>query len=97
MFKEKRSHSKSYDRYIEKYLYEKSKKEIEKEKEVVIDEINSYKDSPLDRLMDEFDRIFFGDHPLGNPILGTKKSVKRFKREDLLAFIQSNFTFHNII
>jgi predicted Zn-dependent peptidase len=71
--------------------------EIEKEKEVVIDEINSYKDSPLDRLMDEFDRIFFGDHPLGNPILGTKKSVKRFKREDLLAFIQSNFSADNLV
>jgi len=71
--------------------------EIEKEKEVVIDEINSYKDSPLDRLMDEFDRLFFADHPLGNAILGTKKSVKSFKREDLLAFIQSNFTADNLV
>jgi len=48
--------------------------EIEKEKEVVVDEINSYKDSPVDRLMDEFDRLFFKDHPLGVPILGTKKN-----------------------
>lgn len=71
--------------------------EIDKEKDVVIDEINSYKDSPLDRLMDEFDRLFFGSHPLGNPILGTKKSVKSFKREDLLNFIKSNFTSDNLV
>ena len=71
--------------------------EIEKEKEVVIDEINSYKDSPLDRLMDEFDHLFFENHALGNPILGTKKSVKQFKREDLLQFIQGNFTADNLV
>lgn len=71
--------------------------EIEKEKEVVVDEINSYKDSPVDRLMDEFDRLFFKEHPLGVPILGTKKSVKQFNRTDLLRFIQENFTADNLV
>jgi predicted Zn-dependent peptidase len=71
--------------------------EIEKEKEVIIDEINSYKDSPVDRLMDEFDALLFPGNTLGNPILGTKKSVKGLEQEDLLQFIQSNFTADNLV
>jgi len=71
--------------------------EIEKEKEVIIDEINSYKDSPVDRLMDEFDALLFSGNTLGNPILGTKKSVKGLQQEDLLQFIQSNFTADNLV
>jgi predicted Zn-dependent peptidase len=71
--------------------------EIEKEKEVIIDEINSYKDSPVDRLMDEFDALLFPEGTLGNPILGTKKSVKGLQQQDLLQFIQSNFTADNLV
>lgn len=72
-------------------------KEIEKEKEVVIDEINSYKDSPVDRLMDDFDSIYFKGHALGNNILGDKKSVKAIQRKDLLAFVKSYFTADNLV
>ncbi|NDB34546.1 MAG: insulinase family protein [Flavobacteriia bacterium] len=71
--------------------------EIEKEKEVIIDEINSYKDSPVDRLMDEFDATLFEGNSLGNPILGTKKSVCSLTKSDLHVFLNANFTADNLV
>lgn len=53
-------------------------KEIEKEREVVIDEINSYKDSPPDRIYDEFEDLLFSGSELGHNILGTKSTVSKF-------------------
>ncbi len=46
-------------------------KELEKEKDVIIDEINSYMDSPAEHIFDEFEGQIFANHPLGNNILGT--------------------------
>ena len=50
-------------------------KEIQKEKEIVLDEINSYLDSPSDKIFDDFEAHLFKNHPLGTNILGTKESV----------------------
>ena len=57
-------------------------KEIEKEKGVVIDEINSYKDSPSEEIYDRFEELLFQGHPLSRPILGTSASVKRITGSD---------------
>ena len=46
-------------------------KEIETEKGVVIDEIQSYKDSPADEVYDRFEEALYAGHPLGRPVLGT--------------------------
>jgi len=62
-------------------------KEIEKEKEVIIDEINSYKDSPSELIFDDFEEALFPGHSLGMNILGTPEKVKRFSRKDILNFI----------
>lgn len=72
-------------------------KEIEKEKEVIIDEINSYKDSPSDMIFEEFDELLFGRHPLGRTILGTEKSLEAFTKQHLIRFRQRNFTKGNVI
>jgi predicted Zn-dependent peptidase len=66
-------------------------KEIEKEKAVVMDEINSYKDNPAEWIHDEFDELVFNDHPLGRNILGTKEKLKRYSRQDVLAFRDVNY------
>ena len=58
-------------------------KEIEKEKEVILDELNSYMDSPSDKIFDDFEAELFKNHSLGNNILGTKESVESFTRADL--------------
>ena len=66
--------------------------EIETEKGVVIDEIHSYKDSPAEDIYDKFEEMVFEGHPLSTNILGTKASVKRITRDELLKFVKENFT-----
>lgn len=71
--------------------------ELQKEKEVVIDEINDIQDSPGDFLFDKFYEDIFPKHPLGHPISGFQKDVQRFKRESCLAFIKRNYTPDRIV
>jgi len=66
-------------------------KELEKEREVVIDEINSYKDSPSEQIVDDFEDQIFAGHALGNNILGTPKNVRKFTREAIQKFINENY------
>ncbi len=72
-------------------------KEIEKEKEVILDEINSYLDSPSDKIFDDFDAKIFENHPLGQNILGTKESVSSFTQQDLQQYVQQYFTADNLV
>lgn len=72
-------------------------KEIIKEKEVVIEEINSYKDNPSELIFDEFENLVFGEHPLGNDILGTEKSVKLLSSKKIKDFIAKNYGTNEII
>ena len=66
--------------------------ELEKEKEVVLDEINSYLDMPSEEIYDVFEDVMFKDHPLGRNILGTNELVKGFRREDILSFREANYS-----
>lgn len=66
-------------------------RELDKEKEVVIDEINSYKDTPSEQIFDDFDQLLFPDHSLGNNILGTKAKVKKYTQEDVLSFVKKHY------
>jgi predicted Zn-dependent peptidase len=72
-------------------------KELEREKEVILDEINSYLDSPSDKIFDDFDDALFKDHPLGFNILGTKESVNGFNRQDLISYVEQYFTADNLV
>ncbi len=65
-------------------------KEIEKEKEVVIDEINSYRDNPSEEIFDEIEDLVFKGHPLGRNILGTEELVRNFTKADILKFANAN-------
>lgn len=71
--------------------------ELEKEKDVVIEEINYYKDTPSELIFDDFETMVYGAHPMGRNILGTRKSVKAFKRADILDFISKNYTQDHIV
>ena len=71
-------------------------KELEKEKEVIKDEISSYKDAPGESIFDDFeDHIFRGD-PLGRNILGTPESVDQLSRADILEFQSRTYTANRI-
>ena len=66
--------------------------EIEKEKDVVLEEINSYSDSPAELIYDQYEELAFEGHPLAHNILGTKRNVRHFTPERLRAFLQSRYT-----
>ena len=61
-------------------------KELVKEKEVIIDEINSYKDNPSELIFDDFDELLFAASPLGRPILGTAESLKNISSDNIKIF-----------
>ena len=65
--------------------------EINTEKGVVIDEIQSYKDSPSEDIYDKFEEMLFKGHPLSGNILGTRASVRKITRKELLQFAQDKF------
>ena len=66
-------------------------KELEKEKQVVMDEIKSYQDTPAEQIFDDFEDLVFDGHPLGKNILGTAKNLKSLKRTDIIEFIRNNY------
>lgn len=65
--------------------------EIEKEKEVIYEEINSYKDSPSELIFDEFENLIFEGHPIGRSILGEPEQLNKYNREDIIKFIKNNY------
>ena len=71
--------------------------EIDKEVEVICDEIESYNDSPAELIYDEFENILFKGSPLGHNILGNAEQVRSFKTEDALRFTRKLYRPDNAI
>ncbi len=84
--------------------------EIDKEVEVIIDEIQSYEDSPSELIFDDFEELIFPNHPLGRNILGKPDLLRSFKSEhalnftsrfykatNMIFFIQGNIDFKKVI
>ena len=65
--------------------------EIAREREVIIEEINSTYDSPGDIADMVFDELLWGDHPLGKDVAGSKASLKKIKRDDLIAHVDNYY------
>ncbi len=85
-------------------------RELEREREVVIDEIQSYEDTPSELIFDDFEELIFRGHPLGRNILGNPERLKRFCSEDVVSFtsrfyhpgnmiffVQGNIQFNRIV
>ncbi len=66
-------------------------KELNREKEVVLEEINSYKDSPSELIFDDFEELIFDGHPIARNILGDPVNLKKFNRDSVLKFIERNY------
>lgn len=66
--------------------------EIEKEKDVVLEEINSYSDTPAELIFDQFEEFAYEGHPLAHNILGTKRNVRRFTTDRLRSRMQQEYT-----
>lgn len=67
-------------------------KELKKEKDVILDEINSYKDNPSEEIYDLFEENIFKDHDLSKNILGKPEHIQQFAREDAIRFIHEHYT-----
>jgi predicted Zn-dependent peptidase len=61
--------------------------EIEREKGVIIEEMNMYSDTPMQYLPDVYDGMFFGDTPLGRPIIGNKESIRGATRDTFTGYL----------
>ena len=72
-------------------------KEIEKEKDVVIEEINSYLDNPSELIFDDFEELIFSNQPIGRNILGTPDSVKSFSQNKIYDFLSNNYSTRQMV
>ena len=71
--------------------------ELEREKQVVMDEIRSYQDNPDEQIFDDFEDLVFAGHPLGKNIMGSTKSLKKFTQKDVLKFIYHNYRLDEVV
>lgn len=71
--------------------------EIDKEVEVIIDEIQCYEDSPSELIFDDFEELIFPNHPLGRNILGKPHLLHQFKSEDALRFTSRYYRPDNMV
>jgi predicted Zn-dependent peptidase len=72
-------------------------KDVEKERMVILQEIKMVEDTPDDYIHDLFNRVCWGDHPLGFPIFGTTELVQAFKRDQIYQYLKENYQPHRII
>ena len=72
-------------------------REIERETEVIIDEIQSYEDNPSELIFDDFEDMIFRGHPLGRNILGRPELLRRFRTSDALDFTRRLYQPSNMV
>ncbi|MDD5760499.1 MAG: pitrilysin family protein [Candidatus Pacebacteria bacterium] len=72
-------------------------KEINKEKGVIIEEINMRQDDPKRYIWDVWGELLYENQPAGRPIVGNKENIKRFKREDLIKYCESQYRAGSIL
>ncbi len=77
------------DLYLDPLLPEK---ELEKERGVIIEEINMYEDLPQQKVHEILDTLMYGDQPAGRPIIGPKSNIKKFSRADFVRYRDTHYT-----
>lgn len=71
--------------------------EIEKEKDVILDEISSYEDSPSELIFDDFENLLYKEHALGHNILGEEETLERFSTTTGKSFMNHYYTPGNMV
>ncbi|MFC2085851.1 M16 family metallopeptidase [Bacteroidota bacterium] len=72
-------------------------KELEREKDVVLEEIKMYEDVPEDLIFDRFEQAVYGNHALGRPVIGYPETVRSLTRENLLGYLEKQYTPDRIV
>jgi predicted Zn-dependent peptidase len=71
--------------------------EFEREREVILHELTDFDEDPATVAFQVFDRVCFGNHPAGQPVIGTRANLKRLTREDLVAYVRRQYTAGNVV
>lgn len=71
--------------------------ELERERQVILQEYIEDEDDAVGIAFRLFDKACFGDHPLAQPVIGTRRNIERFTRDDLLGYVQRQYTGANVI
>lgn len=71
--------------------------QINRERDVILDEINSYNDSPAELIYDDFENIAFHENQLGHYILGTPESLQEFDEEKIKSFVKRQYRPENMV
>jgi len=71
--------------------------ELERERQVILQEFIEDEDDPVSTAFKLFDKTCFGAHPLAQPVIGTRRNIERFTHDDLLAYVQRQYTGANVI
>lgn len=66
--------------------------ELEKERGVIMEELNMYEDLPQKKVYEVFMELLYGNHPLGRTIIGSKKNIKSLKRQDFLDYRKKHYS-----
>jgi predicted Zn-dependent peptidase len=72
-------------------------REVEKEKEVVVEEMKMYEDAPEDLIFDKFEAVLYPHHPLGRPVLGVPETVRSFTREQLFDYVDDHYAPNRLV
>lgn len=73
-----------------------AQEEIEKERGVILEEINLYEDTPMRKIGDIYERLLYGDTPMGWDIAGEKDIIRSIARKDFLSYMGTLYSAHNI-
>ncbi len=71
-------------------------KEIDKEKGVILEELNMYEDAPMQKIDDYYKNLLYGDTPMGRDIIGEKEIIRNITREDFVKYINSLYSPKNM-
>lgn len=71
--------------------------ELERERQVILHEFTEFEEDPAAVVFQLFDRACYGMHPAGQPVIGNRANLKRFTRDDLLSYVQSQYTAGNVV
>jgi len=71
--------------------------ELEKEKGVIVEEINMYEDMPQAKVIEALSTLLYGDTPAGRSVIGTKESVRSFTRNDVVKYKSEHYTAKNTV
>ena len=71
--------------------------ELERERQVILHEVTEDEDDAMSAAFKLFDKTCYGTHPIGQPVIGTRANIKRFSRDELLGYVQHQYSGANVI